>query len=696
MSLNMPYTDQVEETESPAIDVSEEADRPSKNMAEGLSEDKLAEIGDICKKGYDDDWATTEGWRDQVNEWLKLATQYMEQKNWPWPGASNIKYPLVSTAAMQFSARAYPTLVPSDKKVVKPVVLGKDPDGAKLKKANKVATFMSWQVMYDMPGWDEEMDRLLMMVAMMGTMFKKTFYDPHTEKIISKVVDSRDVTINYFADCLENAARISQNVYLYEREVEERIRSGVFIDADLGPPSSAPFDDSDVNSDDDTLPYFLVEQETWLDIKDEGIPLPVTVTFEKMTGKILSIYPRFRPEDVKERDGKIINIVGHSVYTKYGFIPNPESAIYDIGFGHLIGPLNESVNTLVNQLVDAGTLANMQAGFIGKGLRLQKGDIALRPGEWKSVNSVGDDIRKQLVPIPAKEPSSTLFNLLGTLVTSGKELASVAEIFVGKMPGQNTPATTTMATIEQGMKVFTAIYKRVYRSLEKEFKKIFRLNSLYLDYNTAVVVLDEPIGPEEFDIKLYDVCPGADPTAVSSTERLVKAQGLMELFSMFGPAGLMDPVEVLSRILEAQEQPAWEKLIPGMKETGKAQTPPPQPDPKQIEMEMKMKAEQEKAGLKKDELQHKMALEERSAETKLQMEKQMGAVKLQQQAMKNNLDAEASEHKQRMFMVESAQKVGQNEMSHQQKLRHNEEAAKSKASQEKNSKTGKKAPSPKR
>jgi chaperonin GroES len=653
-----------------------EPSRINKNIAEDLDEDTLTSIGQNAKRAYEEDWDTTEDWRDQVNEWLELATQKMDAKNWPWPNASNIKYPLVSTASMQFSARAYPTLVPSDGKIVKPVVIGKDPDGSKLKRAQKVATYMSWQLKYEIPCWEEEMDRLLMMTAMMGTMFKKTYYDRHLDTVCSKMVDSRDVTINYFAESVDTAERISYNVFLYERELEDRIRSGAFIDADLGPPNASAFENMNIKSDDEALPYFLVEQECWLNLHDDEYKAPYTVTFEKVTGKVLSIYPRFRPEDIITRDDKVVQVKGHTVYTKFGFIPNPESAIYDIGFGHLIGPLNESVNTLVNQLVDAGTLANMQAGFIGKGLRIPKGDMALRPGEWKAVNSIGDDIRKQLVPIPAKEPSQTLFNLLGTLVTSGKELASVAEIFVGKMPGQNTPATTTMATIEQGMKVFTAIYKRVYRSLEKEFKKIYRLNHIYLDSNVSVAVLDEPISPEDFDLKSYDICPGADPTAVSTTERLLKAQGLMELMPMF--PGMLDPVQVLSRVLEAQEQPEWERLIPGLAETGQAQLPPPPPDPKLQEMQMKMEAEQGKAALKQEEMQRKMAMEERSAETKLQMEKEMTRAKLQGQAMKNNLDAQAAEHKQRIFMVEGAQKVGQKEAEHRQKLRQNEESSKSK------------------
>jgi chaperonin GroES len=343
----------------------------------------------------------------------------------------------------------------------------------------------------------------------------------------------------------------------------------------------------------------------------------------------------------------------------------------------LLGPINESVNTIVNQLVDSGTLANLQAGFIGKGLRVKMGDHPLQPGEWRAVNAVGDDIRKQLIPIPAKEPSKTLFELLGMLITSGKELASVAEIFVGKMPGQNTPATTTMATIEQGMKVFTAIYKRLYRSLAKEFKKLYRLNHVFLDPATIVNVLDEPIGPQDFETKSYDICPGADPTAVSQTERLIKAQALLELL----PFGVTDPVESIIRVLEAQEQPNWQKLIPGMAQTGQPQIPEKQ-DPKLQEMQMKMDIEQQKAAMAQQMQAQKLEFDRMSNEQKLAMEKMMAQMDIQKKQMDIQLDAQKAAAMQKIFMAESQQKLMTNEVTNQQKVRHQQEMNKSKLQQQ--------------
>jgi chaperonin GroES len=228
-------------------------------------------------------------------------------------------------------------------------------------------------------------------------------------------------------------------------------------------------------------------------------------------------------------DGRVVEIKPTQYYTKFGAIPNPTGSFYDIGFGHLLGPINESVNTLINQLVDAGSLSNLQSGFLGKGLRVSKGESRFRPGEWKSVNVTGDDIKKHVFALPVREPSNVLFQLLGMLVTSGKELASVAEIMVGKMPGQNTPAYTTKETVEQGMKLFTAIYKRIYRSLKSEFRKLYRLNKQYLDPQEIVDVLDMEIPQSDYEGSENDVIPSADPSAASSSDKFAKVQQIFPL-----------------------------------------------------------------------------------------------------------------------------------------------------------------------
>ena len=671
----------------------------SVNLAESMKEEQLNDIGNQCKEGFERDLRSREHWERDLEEWTNLAMQARETKTFPWPKASNVKYPLLSTAAMQFAARAYPSLVPSNGKVVQGQVIGKDPDGQKAAKADRIATYMSYQLLHEMKGWEEDMDKLLMMLPIVGTVFKKTWYDPSQEKIKSCLVGPKNLVVNYWATSLCDAERVSEIIEMSPRILKERKLQGIFLDVDLGT-QPTPVDLTNYKSNgnsmgfdgtvDDTVPYTLIEQHTFLDLDEDGYQEPYIVTFQKETGKVLRIVARFSEKDITTgEDGEVTKIVPQQYYTKFSFVPNPDGSFYSIGFGILLGPINESVNTLINQLVDAGTLNNLQSGFIGKGLRLKMGEQRFLPGEWKSVNPTGDDLRKQIIPLPTKEPSTVLFQLMGSLITSGKELASVAEIFTGKMPGQNTPATTTMATVEQGMKVFTAVYKRIFRSLDEEFKKIYQLNNIYLDPNTYVMVLDEPVGPEDFSDNGYDVCPGADPSAVSQQEKLMKAQGLLELMAM--APGILNPIEVISRVLEAQEQPSWQQLFTQeVQQTG--QLPPPPPDPKMMEMQMKMQMEQQKAGVKLHETQAKMELESRSAEQKMAMEREQHAQDMQIEAEKAQIQSAAEIHKQRIFSAQAqaqgAQKLQQNEQSHQQKMIQQKEQNKLAQSQSKNSSNG--------
>ena len=634
----------------------------SSNIADTLNEDLLVAIGHDAKEGYETDKRSRKEWEDSLEDYIKLAKQLREEKSFPWQNASNVKYPLLTTAAMQFAARAYPSLVPSDGKVVKSKIIGKDPDGSKLELANRVSTYMSFQVMHEMDCWEEGMDKLLIMLPVVGMVFKKTYWDPINKRPTSEIVSPKNLIVNYWAKSLEDAERISEEIEMSKRKVKQRQQSGLFLDIELGDPQS-----KDGQVVDETTPYVLIEQHTYLDLDEDGYQEPYTVTIEKESGKVLRIVARFDDTTIKTDDsGQILEIQPIQYYTKFGFIPNPDGSFYDIGFGSLLGPLNESVNTLINQLVDAGSLNNLQGGFLGKGLRLRMGDTGFRPGEWKAVNATGDDLKKQIVPLPSKEPSNVLFQLMGSLITSGKELASVAEIFTGKMPGQNTPATTTMATIEQGMKVFTAVYKRIYRSLAEEFKKIYQINGTYLNPNTYASIVDVTIGPDDFK-NVYDICPGADPTAVSQTEKLLKAQGLLELL----PTGMLNPVEVIRRVLEAQEQPNWEQILnPQVAQTG--QPPEPQPDPKLMEMQMKGQLEQQKLQMQAAQQDRRGQLEARDKQVQLAMKAQEHQMDMAHKEQMAKVQMAEAIHKQRIFsaqaQAEMNQKLVMREAEHKQKL----------------------------
>ena len=629
------------------------------NIAEELDEKQLIEIGNAVHEGYTLDLASKSSWDRLVDDWIKLAAQIKEEKSFPWPKAANVKYPLLSTAALQFQARAYPALIPADGKVVNMKVVGADPQGQKAAKADRLATHMNYQLLVDMKDWEEEMDRLLIMLPIVGCLFKKTYFDEIKKSNVSRLLGPKDLVVNYWSTSLEASYRKTEIIPMTKNQIKALQNAKVYSDVDLpdtrnqpGLPTVPSTQAGTIPSvADATTPYVILEQHTFWDLDGDDYAEPYIVTIEESSKKVLRIVARWDSDGIRTNDdGDLICIEPVEYYTKYGFIPNPDGGFYDVGFGHLLGPLNESANTIVNQLIDAGTLANLQAGFIGKGLRMKMGESKFSPGEWKSVNVTGDDIKKQIFPLPTKEPSEVLFKLLGLVIESTKELASVAEIFVGKMPGQNTPATTTMASIEQGMKVFTAIYKRVYRSLSKEFKALFRLNGLHKEnIEKAMHVLDAPITPQDYDLKSYDVCPTADPTAVSSTQKLLKAQGLMELM----PLGTINVMEVTKRILEAQEQSNIEALM---------QQPQPQPDPKMMAVQAKIEGDKAKG-----------QQDAQAAQSKQQMEREKHQMKMVEEARKAEREEQSALMEQRFMEMERVMDMRLNEMEGAQKARHSDQ-----------------------
>ena len=653
------------------------------NIADSLDKDQLIKIGNQVVSGYETDCDSRKPWEEDLKNWTDLALQVTTQKTFPWPNAANIKYPLLATAAMQFAARAYPTLIPSNGKLVKCRVIGSDMDGQKTARANRISTHMSYQLLDEMDGWEEDMDKLLISLPIAGTCFKKTYWDSAKQKNCSKLVLPKTLVVNYYCRNLDDAERITEILHLTKRKIKERQNQGIYLEVDIGDPSADSLDPTtSVNgafqrtaNDDETTPYVILEQHTYLDLDEDGYSEPYIITVEEASKKVLRIVPRFDSDGVVVgENGKIVSIEAIQYYTKYGFIPNPDGGFYDIGFGRLLGPLNNSANTIINQLVDAGSLSNLQAGFIGKGLRIKMGESRFQPGEWKAVNAVGDDLKKQIFPLPVREPSQVLFNLLDLLLKSGKELASVAEIFVGKMPGQNTPATTTMATIEQGMKVFTAVYKRVYRSLTSEFRKIYKLNRTYMNAEEYVSVLDEPVPQSDYQGSEDDIIPGADPTAVSSQEKQQKVQALMQLLQL----GTIDPMAVTQLYLEAHEIPEPQKYM---------RQPQPQPDPKMEAIKAKAQVDQQKAQIDMQTAEHKMQLERATKEQEMQMKAAQLQQELQAKQMQAVLDAKLSQAEVGQKMQLQAQQTQMNmatqAATHQQQMQHQQEANKQSLKKEK-------------
>lgn len=648
----------------------------SHNILDDLDEKVQEDISRQVSDGFEYDLNSRKQWEENLVQWTNLALQVREEKTYPWPKASNVKYPLLSIASMQFNARAYPSLIPSTGDVVKCAVIGEDPQQVKLNQARRVSKFLSYQLLHEMENWEEDMDKMLIMLPIVGTLFKKTYYDPVKKINCSVLILPKNLVVNYWAKGLDTAERISEILYLNKRHIKERQMSKIYSEVELGDPVAILEKDRPGTAvQDETMPYEIIEQHMFYDLDKDGYAEPYIVTFERTTKKLLRMVARYDEDTMHlDEEDNLQKIEPIQYYTKFSFIPNPDGSFYDIGFGVLLGPLNESVNTLINQLIDAGTLNNLQGGFLGKGLKLKMGESSWTPGEWKSVQTTSDDLRKQIVPLPTKEPSDVLFQLMGTLITSGKELASVAEIFVGKMPGQNTPATTTMATIEQGMKVFTAVYKRLYRALGLEYKKLFALNKMYLDVGKYQKVLDAQVTVDDFDKDTYDVCPNADPSTPTQTEKLMKAQALLELL----PIGILDPLAVVMRVLEAQEQPNVEALLNAqVRETGQFQPPP---DPKLMEMEMKKQFEEIKVSMKLQEQQQKMELEKRDRIMQMMMKQQEHAADMEQKRQTAIIDGQIAVHKQNIYSAtEQAamnQKMVQSDVQHRQTMEQSKEKAK--------------------
>ena len=605
------------------------------NIAESLDEDLLVKIGSDCHKGYSSDLDSRKAWEDLLDKWTRLALQVAEKKTYPWREASNVKFPLLATASMQFAARAYPSLVPSNGQVVKCKMLGYDPTGEKFARAERISRYMSYQVMEQMEEWESEMDKLLITLPIAGTVFKKTYFDTSEQRNKSCVVMPKSLVVNYWAKTLEDAERATEIMPMSKRKLKEQQMLGLFLDVELGAPQGDTSRKEDTTYEtvepdlDDTTPYTILEQHTFLDLDDDGYPEPYIVTFEEESKKVLRIVARYNDEGLKvDERGNLVLIKAIQYYTKFGFVPNPDGGFYDIGFGRLLGPLNESVDTIINQLIDSGTLSNLQSGFLGKGLRIKVGDVRFTPGEWKTVNATGDDLKKQIFPMPVREPSAVLMQLLQYLITSGKELASVAEIFVGKMPGQNTPATTTMASIEQGMKLFTAVYKRIYRSMTSEFRKIYLLNREYANPEEYLDFLDMPITQDDFQGSENDISPAADPNASSQQEKQAKVQSIGQLLQL----QTINPMEFTKRYLEAFEIPNLEQLI-----MQPPQGPSPEEQATQQEAELaqqmaqhKMRMEEAKMQLKQSNDQQKAAIEQQMSENKLLHESIMGDLKVRQ------------------------------------------------------------------
>lgn len=538
----------------------------SANLVPELKDEKIAAISQCVLEEYEIDKSSRSTWMKKNKSAMDLAMMVAEEKNYPFDGASNVKWPLMTIAALQFNARAYPAIVQPDR-VVKCKTRGADPEGQKAQRAERVSEHMSDQLLNEMPEWEEDTDRLLIRIPIEGCMFRKVYYDPALQRSISRVVVASRLVVNMGARSLKDVPRATEKLYLYPFEVEERIRDGRYVQFDYkaspkggDEERKSEADDEDAGTEEDKQgPMLFLEQHRLYDLDQDGYPEPYICTVHYSTGQVVRVVANFDEKSIRiSDDGRVASIRRRDYYVKYPFMPNPEGGFYDVGFGWLLAGTNEAINTTINQMFDAGHMANMQGGLIASVMGQKERKLEFARGEWKIVNTGGMPMNQAVYPIKYDGPSDVLFKLLGLLIESGEQVASVKDVLTGEVK-QNMQPTTVLALIEQGLQVFTAIYKRLHRALKAELKMLARLNYENLDPERYSAFFDEPADPKaDYNLDDMDILPISDPQAVTKMQKIAKSEALAQI-AQDNP--LINQGEVTARRLAAIEIEDIEKLI---------------------------------------------------------------------------------------------------------------------------------------
>ena len=537
------------------------------NVAEDFKEEFLDDIASQVVEEYEIDCESRSEWEKTAKKAQARADQEKEDKTYPFENASNVKYPLLITAALQFAARAYAAIIP-DTQVVKSKVVGKDEGGEKRDKGDRVASHMSFQLLDEMPEWEEDTDTLLHQIPVIGCAFRKIFYDPAWSRNRSEMVSAFDFVVNQSTKSLETVPRATHRFELYPHQIDERVRSKVYLDQDYMASAEA--------GQDDDAPQEFLEQHRFIDLDGDGYREPWIVTVHFESKKVARIVANYDPDDLtleEGHDGKVqvAPIQRRSEFVKYPFLRDHKGGFYDVGFGKLLENISETIDSTINQMMDAGNLQNAGGGFIGSGLRLKKAEIRQSPGKYHMVQAAGGKIRDSIYNMEHPGPSPVLFQLLTMMVESGERLTSVQDILTGEL-ARNQTATTTLAMIEQGLKVYTSIYKRIYRALAQEFKILFRLNAKHLPEQSYYTLHDDPeaVFRADYDVKSLDIVPVSDPNMVTDMQRLARAQLIAETQAHPVWGAIQDPVASLRRYYDAAGIEDMDELIK-----------PPQPDPMQ-------------------------------------------------------------------------------------------------------------------
>ena len=521
----------------------------SRNVGKMLEEKQRGTIAIRVLQEYQIDKTSMGEWLALMKKGVELAKLVKSQKNTPFPNCSNVKYPLVTSAALQFNARAYPAIIQPDK-VVSTKVWGKDPSGRKAARAERVSEHMNWQLLAEDLEWEAEMDKLMIQLPIVGFMVKKVWHDGTRKRY--RTIEPGKFIVNNRVKTLNDAPRASEILELYPDEITTRERSGMYL--------PSPREES--TSDDKLAPETFIEQHTRIDLDGDGYAEPYIAIVHEKSQKLVRIIADFEEKDVvRDASGKVRSIIRGSYFVDYHFLPSLDGGFAGTGMGLLLGDMSETINTIINMMIDSGNRASQGGGFLGNEFSMKKSDLGFQPGEWKTINTSGSALRDSIVETTYPGPDATLFQMLGLLIDAGREIASVQDVLTGDTGTSQMTATTTMALIEQGLTVFTAAYQRIYRSLKKEMKLIQKINAATVSAEEYNMFHD---GEEQYDPAAdyaaadMDIQPVSDPRAVTKMQMMAKAQIVKEMAN----EGLVDRNVASARILEAAAVPNREELAP--------------------------------------------------------------------------------------------------------------------------------------
>jgi hypothetical protein len=537
------------------------------NLAEKIDEHDLVYISEGVYDRYDADLNSRAEWESMFERGFDLLGLKLEDTSEPFEGACTAVHPLLVESAVKFQSKAISELFPPAGPV-KAQVLGTG-NFQKDQQAQRVQEFMNYQLTEQMPEYFDEFERMLFHLPLIGSAFKKVYYDASLERPVSEFVPIDQFYVSYYASDLRKADRYTHIIYRSPHDLMREIRSGMYLDIDLPDayvPSPTP-----ISSKIDTVmgmaqtgendpQYVLLEQHCYLELEEdpeysEGVALPYIVTIEEQSRKVLSIRRNYRPDDPTRE--KIMHFVHYRFVPGFGF--------YGLGLIHFLGNLTMTATAAMRALVDAGQFSNLPGGFKAKGVRIVGDNDPIAPGEFKEVEATGMDLSKSIVPLPYKEPSSTLFQMLNFVTATGQKFADSTEQVVSDASSYG-PVGTTMALLEASSKFFSAIHKRLHKSQKDEFKILAKINYDYLpnEYPFDVPGMSQKILKRDFDGRV-DVIPVSDPNIPSNAHRMMLAQMALQLAQQ-SPPGMFN-LEALNRtILDAANMPNLDEILPPKKE----------------------------------------------------------------------------------------------------------------------------------